>query len=338
MRSLLECLGFPTRESTYRDLTVWLLGIDGERVAKALAGFDTGPVNPESVKPECALEGAPKAKMRLDLYFECEKAVIGVEMKVHSSAAAGQLDAYAAWLKGQAGPKRAALVFLTETGAVPEYPAHFQERIRPVEFVCATWDRLVGVIPDGDPLGWKDAARKRADEIRQYEDLLCGATAVPRVARMDHRLANVHARGVLALALRVASKTGLKHVMGPTFGAYNPDPQVDLAKPDWTVDLDCPHGGLKRANPLGDDRFRFTIRARFRENAYGELGLGIGSTFVPYPPDVGSAHMRAVYEWAPSVRDRGICLRQRLVNHLGACRGTSRGHGRLRLAPVARPH
>jgi hypothetical protein len=229
MRTLLEWLGYPTRESTQRDLTAWLLTVIGEPVLTRLVGFDTGTLVSSSLKTECSLVGAPKgrSRMRLDLYVESERAVVGIEMKVHSSAGLGQLEAYAEWLKGRAGQKKVVLVFLTETGTVPHYPDEFRGRIQPVELVCTTWDRLADLVPDGDPLGWKQAATRRAQEICDYEELLCSEKPLEAI-EMDDSLANVHARGVLALANRVAAETGLSLVMGPHFGVYARDPHVDF--------------------------------------------------------------------------------------------------------------
>lgn len=319
MRHLLHWLGFPSRESTYRDLLAWLIDVAGEPALTAIVGFETGPVDAGSLTTERALTGAPKttSKMRLDLYVESERAVVGIEMKVHSSAGAGQLDAYATWLKERAGNRKATLVFLTETGAVPEYPDEFRERIKPVDLLCVTWDRVAELIPANEPLGWRPAAIERAREIRQQEDLVCGAGRMAPVQKMDDRLANVHARGILALAKRVAAQTGLRHVHGPTFGAYHLDPTVDLAKPGWTVDLGFADDALRRANPLFDARLRFAIRVRFRENEQGELILGIGSTFVPYPPDIGPKSKREpVMAKALLARQRGLALRRRLIDQV----------------------
>lgn len=278
-RTLLEWLGFPAREDLHRDLLGWLISHTGGNCLQAVVTEPVGDLR--DVKKEQTFPD----KTRIDLVVETTNMYIGIELKVHSSARDGQLSDYARNLKELRKPEqRAVLVFLTESGVVPQFPDEFRQQHPEVSLICATWDALADSIPSDDPLGWYQAAQARRAELWAAEELFVGRARLPdrdAQSSMQGPEMNWYGRGVRALALRVAAECEMSVIHGPVFGDYHPDPQVDIARRDWVIDL--PRPAIVDAKTQADQA-RLSIRARFRVNQAGELQLGIGTCFVPYPP------------------------------------------------------
>jgi len=312
-KTLLEWLGCPARESTSRDLLGWAIQENGLLLLAPILG-NSAPTsssfrvhsehvftsNDETPKPG-------KSRDRIDLLVDAADCLVGIEVKVHSGAGAGQLERYAGRLAEQAAGRPCWLVFLTETGAVPEYPRELEKRHPSVSFVYATWDSLVTVLPAGDPLGWHESLTRRQQDFWEWERRLLGSGTWPTIPKMTAELANAASRGVLALAKTIGTKVGLEHVHGPVGGDYYPDPQVDLAKSNWTVPLGFHDGALAPYNPFADGELRLAVRARFRMNGSGALTLGIGTGISPYPPHTSS--WKQVEIAAASALDRAWAIR-----------------------------
>jgi hypothetical protein len=283
--TLLQCLGFPARESTSRDLLAWAVKEHGLSLLAPILGSGAPVSIPSSICTEHVFSSTDGKRDRIDLLIEAPDGLVGVEVKVHSGAGVGQLERYASNLKKLANGRPAWLLFLTETGVVPEYPQQFQARHENVRLVCATWDMLVDRFPPSDPLGWHNSLSVRREDFRLWEGQMLGSGTWPEVkGGMTPEVANAASRGVVALAKATALKVDLDHVFGPVGGDYFPDPQVDLAKPGWNVKLGFHDDSLAPYDPLATGDLRFAVRARFRMNTRGELTLGIGTVILPYPP------------------------------------------------------
>jgi hypothetical protein len=314
--TLLECLGFPARESTSRDLLAWAIKEHGMSVLAPILGKDAPALLPTMINTEHVFANTEGRRDRIDLLIDTSAGLVGIEVKVHSGAGVGQLERYARNLGVLASGRPAWLVFLTETGVVPEYPRQLQARHSDIRLVCATWNDLVDSLPGGDALGWRDSLIRRREELRVWETRLLGSGNWPPIAvQMTPQAANAASRGVLALATAVASKVGVERVFGPVGGDYYPDPQVDLAKATWTTELGFRSDSLKPYDPLATGDLRFGVRARFRMNTRGALTLGIGTVILPYPPH--TAPWKKVEELAQPSLEMAWRIRDALRQALG---------------------
>jgi hypothetical protein len=318
-RSLLQWLGYPRRENLARDLLGWAIEHHGPALLAPIIGVDPGALVPNTLRSEQSFAGR-----RIDIYFETDAAVVGVEVKILSGEGVGQLRSYAAALqeRAEALGVPAYLVFLTESGVVPEQPEIVTAKANRVTLHIGVWDQIAAAMPDGDVLGWKREASQRAQLVAQVAAEFCGDS---RLLRLEERLVedwNLCARGVRALALAAGARVGIPHVHGPACGARGRDVAVDLARPQWAVPLDVRVPGLEPYNPFGDDVVRFTARVRFRITPAAKLQLGVGSVAVPYSPSLPK-------KLRDAVRDEGWTEFKRARTLGDALARALRGSGRM---------
>jgi hypothetical protein len=284
-KTLLEWMGFPDREAVHRDLLAWLLQEhDTSLLAPVLPGLKA--LEPNSIRKEVRL-GPRSIKTpldRLDLRFATDDAIVGVEVKVKAGESPGQLRKYADALAADPDVRPKILLFMTETGVVPECPDCLVGRHPSVRIVFGTWDRIVANATLTDALGWCDAIRERARCVDAERALLEGdAPLLPIDVKSDWHL---HARAIRDFARDIVDSVGdaaLGIVHGPVPGQLTGKKHVlvDMGKRSWHKAVgQVP--GLADVNPFLDDDVRFTARIRLQLPPSGRLQLAVGGGILPY--------------------------------------------------------